>query len=259
MKQSLLLFSGLAFAASAVSGQIAIYNQPFDNATGSDQNIENAPWNWGWAIQGGGGRPGGSNVGRVSGSAGVGGDPGFGVNIQNISALREMITWYAGSEVANIAQSSLTGFSIDLRHGSAASETRFVIRIGDDWFATTQAFTVDVGNADNWVNRSWTFTTAGAAWTPILDRTDTSQPFGGVTGGNGFTALGTGTLAGMTDPLPSGAITAVGVFNRSAGNNWPDPAIRYDNFTVIPEPSTYALLFGLGAMALLLYRRRIRA
>ena len=250
MKNSLILLSGLAFAASAVSGQI-IYTQPFDNP-GGDANLESSPWNWSWAINAGGGRPGGSSIARVSGGE-------FGFSAQNTNDMRELISWYDGSEVESIGQGTLSGFSIDLRHGSTASETRFVIRIGDDWFATTLAFSVDVVSDTDWVTRTWDFTNAGSAWTPILNDDDPFDGISGQDGGTGFDLVGTGTLTGMDDPLPSGVISAVGVLNRSAGNDWPDSAIRYDNFTVIPEPSAYAALLALAALALVAYRRRTRA
>lgn len=247
MKQSLILLSGLAFAASAVSAQI-LYTQPFNNP-GGDANLEDNPWNWSWARNAGGGRPGNSNIARVSGSE-------FGFSFQNGSGFQEIISWYDGTEVSNIAQGSLSSFSIDLRHGSTDNQTRFVIRIGDDWFATTQAFSAE--SSESWVTRTWDFTNAGSAWTPILNDVDPFDGISGQNGGDGFDLVGTGTLTGMDDPLPTGAITAVGVLNRSASTST-GQEIRYDNFTVIPEPSAYAALLALAALALVAYRRRTRA
>lgn len=238
-----------AVLLTAFTAQAAIlYQETFDNP-GGDANLEDAPWNWSWAKNAGGGRPGGSNIARVSGSE-------FGFSAQNTNDMRELISWYGGTEVSNISQSSLESFSIDLRHGSTSSETRFVIRIGSDWYATTEAFSVD--DPDVWVTRTWNFTNAGSAWTPIMNGTDPFDGISGQNGGAGFDLVGTGALSGMANPLPSGNISAVGVLNRSAGNDWPDSAIRYDNFTVtIPEPTTIVLL-GITLGALLVTRRRKR-
>jgi len=41
-----------------------------------------------------------------------------------------------------------------------------------------------------------------------------------------------------------------------AGNN--NRSFYIDNFTIIPEPSTYALVFGVLALAGALLRRRLR-
>lgn len=36
----------------------------------------------------------------------------------------------------------------------------------------------------------------------------------------------------------------------------PGSEVGFDNVSVIPEPSTYALMFGIGALAVVMYRRR---
>ena len=38
--------------------------------------------------------------------------------------------------------------------------------------------------------------------------------------------------------------------------NTPDGGNRFDDFTVIPEPSTYVALFGLAALGLVVWRWR---
>lgn len=57
----------------------------------------------------------------------------------------------------------------------------------------------------------------------------------------------------MSAPLPSGNIIFAGAYmhNPSGGN-------RFDDFTVIPEPATYAALFGLAALGLVVFLRRRR-
>lgn len=249
MKKTFLLLPALALGAVAASGQVTvIYSQPFDNP-GGDANLEASPWNWSWARNGGSGRPSNSNIARVASAE-------FGFSFQNNANLQEIISWYDGEEVENIAQSSNLQFSIDLRHQNAASETRFVIRIGDDWYATTETFT-NTGDVGDWTSHTWDFTNAGSAWVQIMDRTTSTDGFDGVSvTSNGFTILGAGDPGGLADPLPAGAITAVGVLNRS-GSTTADQQIRYDNFAVaIPEPSTYAALIGLLALGLVAWRRR---
>ena len=231
--------AALALAGPPQADASIIYQETFDNDTGENQNLEDAPWNWSWAINAGGGRPAGADVGLVSGGE-------FGYNFQNEDEMQAVISWF---DDVNIAQGDITELAVDIRHGSAESETRFVVQVGDDWFATaTPGTTVD----EDWTEISWAFSSVGA-WVPILNDGDPFDGISGQVGGDGFDVLDLGQLNG--EDLPSGNITAVGVYNHAPNYDgpWPDFAIRYDNPTVIPEPASLALI---GAGGLLLLRRR---
>ena len=66
-----------------------------------------------------------------------------------------------------------------------------------------------------------------------------------------------GSLSDLTfDSVTLNNITAMGLYHERIGtNNFRN--MQISEFTVIPEPSTYATLFGLGALGLFILRRRI--
>ncbi len=234
--------AALALAGPPQADASIIYQETFDNDTEENQNLEDAPWNWSWAINAGGGRPAGADVGLVSGGE-------FGYNFQNEDEMQAVISWF---DDVNIAQGDITELAVDIRHGDADSETRFVVQVGGEWFATaTPGMMETPHDGDEWTEISWAFSSVGA-WVPILNDDDPFDGISGQDGGEGFDLLATGQLNG--DDLPSGNITAVGVYNYTPDlSGWPGSAIRYDNPTVIPEPASLALI---GAGGLLLLRRR---
>jgi hypothetical protein len=71
-----------------------------------------------------------------------------------------------------------------------------------------------------------------------------------------------GDFASLTfdTTLASEAITQVGWFaSRDAGTaGFTNATLTIRDFTVVPEPSTYAILAGIGALGLVLLRRRLR-
>ncbi len=48
-------------------------------------------------------------------------------------------------------------------------------------------------------------------------------------------------------------LAQMGIMHNAAGTN---PGTNIDNFAIIPEPSTFALLFGMSAFGFILWRRR---
>ncbi|MCC5839649.1 MAG: PEP-CTERM sorting domain-containing protein [Opitutales bacterium] len=77
-----------------------------------------------------------------------------------------------------------------------------------------------------------------------------------------FSSLNIGNLnAGPGSALDTATVlenvTGIGVYSRFVNQQWQaDRATQIDSFTVIPEPRTYAAIFGLMALGLILYRRR---
>lgn len=143
-----------------------------------------------------------------------------------------------------ISQSSVTGFSAFIGN-TDSNETRFAIEIENEgWFVTTESWTNAIGGASDFQNDAlkieFGFTTDGSAWRTLNpDPNDGSFVFSGDQSAN---ALGSS--------LPAGDIIAAGVYmdNPSGGN-------RFDDFTVVPEPSTYVALLGLAALGFVFFRR----
>ncbi|MCC5842279.1 MAG: PEP-CTERM sorting domain-containing protein [Opitutales bacterium] len=105
-----------------------------------------------------------------------------------------------------------------------------------DWFVSNQSYT----SASSWTQRSLDFTTAAADWSEL-----------------NFTS---GTVLAVGDPLssdlPMGNVTAFGMYG--VGETGEVQRLTDYTITVIPEPSAYAAILGLGAVALLLRRRFAR-
>jgi hypothetical protein len=77
-----------------------------------------------------------------------------------------------------------------------------------------------------------------------------------------FSSLDSGNLlAGPGTAIASSTVlenvTGIGVYSRFLNQQWmADHATQIDSFTVIPEPQTYAAIFGLMAFGFILWRRR---
>ncbi len=74
----------------------------------------------------------------------------------------------------------------------------------------------------------------------------------------GMQELATGNFSNIAVLASSGTVnTHIGlVFRNFSGD---ETIAYYDNLSVIPEPTTYAAIFGLAALSLLLVRRRLSA
>jgi hypothetical protein len=256
-----ILFSSMgafALAGALAHGQMAfLYQQTFDNTT--DQlRVEDAGIGWLRATHNGTDT---DQPGRLSNALGPDGEQGFAYTFRGGN--NATLMWNGG---VDFAQSEVTGFSAMVGHGNAANLVRFLIRIDDAgtdrWYASALGGAASTtGNADWFQNGAELFqlSFATAAWVPVLNP-DGDAPFGGgaFSGNNttsdGFTLLGGGDLTTNAVSLPAGNITAVGAYVANLGGS----STRFDDFTVIPEPSTYAALIGLLALGLVAYRRRRR-
>lgn len=247
MKKNSALFSVLAVLGGSLSAQ-TLFFESFDNTV--DQQAITVLQDWNWAVSDGGvSNTTNRQFGRLSAAAGVGGDPGFAYVYQNAGATFASVVWYDG---ASFSQNAVTGLSAFVGNSNATNQVRFLIQIdNNDWFVSTAAGQTNVGVAGNFSAGAAEFTipfsNAGANWVALA--------FDGQLGAasSGFPILqGDISASALTDPLPSGNITAVGAYLLNANNT----SSRFDNFTVIPEPSVYAALIGLITLAWVVFLRR---
>ncbi|MCC5841933.1 MAG: hypothetical protein JJT96_17590 [Opitutales bacterium] len=247
MMKKVTLLCGLAIAGAGLSAQ-TLFFESFDNTV--DQQSITVLDNWNWAASDGGvSNTSNRQFGRLSAAAGVGGDAGFAYVYQNAGSTFASVVWYDG---ASFAQNAVTGLSAFVGNSNATNQVRFLIQIDNsNWYVSTAAGQTSVGAAGNFssgaVEFAVPFSTAGANWVALS--------FDGQLGAasTGFPIL-QGDISGsaLSDPLPSGNITAVGAYLLNANNT----SSRFDNFTVIPEPSVYAALIGLVTLAWVVFVRR---
>lgn len=247
-KPTLLTALGTCFLVGVVStaSSQVIFMETFDNT--NDQVSISTLDDWNWAVSDGDGSDTSNRqFARLSGLNGVDGEPGFVYTFSGVGE-RASVAWFDG---LSFTQSEVTGFSAQVGHGNSANEVRFLIQIDNaNWYVSTDAGMANIGGASNFETDAVLFeigfSTAGENWVQLnydgLVGTDSS----------GFDVL-SGDLSGsaLTDPLPSGDITAVGAYLYNDGGS-----TRFDDLTVIPEPSAYAALFGLTALALVGFLRR---
>jgi hypothetical protein len=239
------LVAGTALLCAQSTSAI-FYVQNFDQAAegfDNDDPITAVGWNWAQAS-------GSGTAVRLSGQNGADGSPGFAYQFGNNNT---SVAWAGQTELGgSLSQSAVTGFSAFIGN-TGSNETRFLIEIENEgWFVTTQSWTNAIGGAGDFANDAiqieFDFTTVGSAWRELA--------FDGLLGNasSGFDVFdGDQSANALSDPLPSGNIISAGVYmhNPSGGN-------RFDEFTVIPEPATYAALFGLAALGLVVFLRRRR-
>mgnify|MGYP000167724841 CR=1 FL=1 len=255
-KQKLLstLTAFAAFSLGVIAHAGVLYQQTFDN-TNNQIRVEDAGIGWLRAANGG---TDPTEAGRLSDALGPDGEQGFAYTFR--TGNNATLMWNGG---VDFTQSEVTGFSAMVGHGNAANLVRFLIRIDDAgtdrWYASAIGGAASTtGNAAWFQNGAELFqlSFATAAWVPVLNP-DGDAPFGGgaFSGNNttsdGFTLLGAGDLTANAVSLPAGNITAVGAYLANLGGS----STRFDDFTVIPEPSTLVLL-GLALGSVLLFRRR---
>lgn len=266
MKNSLLLSAlGAMTLGAAAHGQfITLYAESFDNTTDPGVNVPVGTTNtaapstatWMYATSGGADRSGSSIVFSPGvGATGLGTANGFVYHSTNAdsNAWRNVVYW---DPTVNLDQSIITELSIAIRHQNAGHHTRFVVQVGDDWFATAQSWGMDTANNANWETKTFDFSSQDA-WVPLLNPDGTGS-FDGLMGAAsaGFTPFDAATLTTGVQNLPGGSITAIGFLTSGhpnvGGNARTDSLV----VTAVPEPSTYAALLGLLALGVVAYRRR---
>jgi len=192
----------------------------------------------------------------MSNSNGAGSTQGFAYNFISNAASYGNVTWFAGdlqspADPMSLQQTDIQTLSLRIGHGAAANQTRWLVRVDDSgtdkWFVSLQKYQTAAMTVANFAAQN----------------VGISASFGALTwGALTYDGLINGASTGFaiitdTDPaavaLPSGTVTALGVYNWNGGGN----STRFDNFsiTAIPEPGTL-LLVGVALGGMLLFRRR---
>lgn len=250
------------FAGSAPAAQI-VFTETFDNTV--NQTLVSTLDGWGYAMSSGNSsttNTGQRQVGRMADAVGIGGTQGFVYNVLGGGSggpqARGTVVWYEGgledsSEPLSLPQADVEKLEVYIGHANTTSTTRFLIRIdGEGWFVTTQSWTMSQGIAGGDFETqaelvSWDFSIDGSAWSALA--------YDGLidNASSGFAILDSDPAGLPTQTLPSGDITAVGVYHWNS-TNW--ESTRFDNFTVvaIPEPASLGLL-ALGSLVAVSRRR----
>jgi uncharacterized repeat protein (TIGR02543 family) len=199
-----------------VLGGAGQYVQPFNNTT-NQLVVENAGIGWQRAAHDG--NLSADQVGRLSSERGPDGEPGFAYTFRGGN--NASLMWYEG---LTLSQATLQNFSAYVGHSHGSNIIRFLIRIGENWYASADGggHAPTVGNAawfeNGAVNYSVTFSPEDT-WVQVVG-------FNGTSSGT-FTLLGGGDLTPLA-ALPSGDITAIGVYLANLGGG----STRFDDFTV---------------------------
>jgi hypothetical protein len=272
-----VLVSALALVAAGRVSADVIYRETFATAANVGQQ---SPGDWGWTVQS---TTALSQAATISGgaTAGVAGTGGYASNPDDVNS-NSRVGQTVGTGAASLGygfmgwQMNLGGqgvftstgeYTIDrdlydvtsLRidasgypAGAAADDIRVAVQIGGDWYASAHAAAPALQSASGgtlfatqYGALTYDFSTAASDWRTLT--------ISGSGSSSGF-LLGPDPL--LTD-LPTGDITAFGVYwdmaTLSGGTSYP----RWDNFTVngvvVPEPAGSVLF--LLASALLLRRR----
>ncbi|MCD8481502.1 MAG: PEP-CTERM sorting domain-containing protein [Verrucomicrobia bacterium] len=266
VKYSLLLLSAAAlFSPAHAQGQVIVYQQSFSNNTGSNQTF--ASYGWFAArsrgasetnangtstvfsnnIDAGGAASsaGGATVADINATAphGTGLSAGFTFSTTDGGNATRFIFSVPTAGMGDWALegadiSKLTSFSWEQRNNSSSARVRALIQVDGQWYASATSFT----NASN------------AIWSPsTLSVLDTTLWHELAVQGNGSpSGMNTSTSIATSDL--SGQVTALGLYAWSPSGQ----TVRFDTFSVvaIPEPSTYAAIFGLLVLGVVAYRRR---
>lgn len=210
-------------ATPSTPGQIG-YTLVHNTATGAPDNLP--------AVNSNPVVSGSQSIGFFYASNGSGGNPLNGVKyfiwtdeytVDRSTNEVTQISWYQGNEIKT-------------------DEDRVAIRIGSDWYVSTQTFaqTNAVGAAGDFKTKAelktFTFSTNASDWQILNFTSGTSMSLGSV----------------LSSDLPAGDITAFGLYT-----NYKTKTFRFDTYEIqadpIPEPAALGLL-GLGGLSLL--RRR---
>jgi hypothetical protein len=219
-------------------GDSGEYVQPFNN-TNNQLVVENAGIGWQRAAHDG--NLSADQVGRLSDANGPDGQPGFAYTFRGGN--NASLMWYEG---LTLSQDTLQAFSAYVGHSHGSNVIRFLIRVGDNWYASADGDgkAPQVGNATWFENGATPYTVNFSpenTWVPVVG-------FNGTSTGT-FTLLAGGELTPLA-ALPAGDVTAVGVYLANLGGG----STRFDDFTVTwtapgsGHTVTYAANGGTGAV-----------
>jgi uncharacterized repeat protein (TIGR02543 family) len=199
-----------------VLGDPGSYLQRF-NTTTNQLLVENAGIGWQRAAHDG--NLGADQVGRLSDANGPDGQAGFAYTFRGNN--NATLMWYEG---LTLSQDTLQAFSAYVGHGHANNLIRFLIRIGDNWYASADGGgkAPTTGNAAWFENGATQYTvnfSPESSWVQVVG-------FNGTPTGT-FTLLAGGNLTPLA-ALPAGDVTAVGVYLANLSGS----VTRFDDFTV---------------------------
>jgi uncharacterized repeat protein (TIGR02543 family) len=219
-------------------GDSGEYVQPFNNTT-NQLLVENAGIGWQRAAHNG--NLSADQVGRLSNANGPDGQQGFAYTFRGGN--NASLMWYEG---LTFSQDTLQAFSAYVGHSHGSNVIRFLIRVGDNWYASADGG----GKAPGVGDGAW-FENGATQYTLTFSPENTWVPvvgFNGTSSGT-FTLLGSGDLTPLA-ALPAGDVTAVGVYLANLGGG----STRFDDFTVTwtapgsGHTVTYAANGGTGAV-----------
>lgn len=251
-KLVLTLLGGALAIGAAQPASASLYSESFPNG-GSNAAFSTVGWNA--HIGASATADTGSSDSVVSNATGKTGVIGYGAK----TGLTTGAGLYWTTEIGTVAPTSITSIQFFSNNASTADILRVAIRIDngtpgnsadDTWYATNTAFqrnSSTAGSSTNWVANgeleTFAFTSAAASWRDL-----TFVP---------GSSLSIATSARLSD-LPAGNINAVGIFGSGSANGNIAGVIRFDEFTVVPEPSGVGAAL-LAATGLLIRRRRARS
>jgi len=123
------------------------------------------------------------------------------------NVVSNVLVWVEAA--TNLHGKIISGITFYSKNNAAASTEQVVVRIGNQWFASTATLN-DAGGNSTWALNTFTFTTNAAAW---LTLNTNNLTLGAVLG----------------SPLPGGSIGAVGIFGQIQADSG---KIRIDEFVV---------------------------
>ncbi len=236
-------FLALVFIITSVARTEVIYTEDFDSGTGDTVSLSSQGWG-GWNTISATDKST-STADQIcvfvgtSPANGKSGSDGRYFMVRNASTPALITT----AEVGSVATSELQSVSFVANHSSTSSVARVVAKIGDNWYATSDTFSMlSAGDPYDWDNKAdldtFTWTNAASAWRAL-----------------NFTPASTLTLGDTITSDLSGDVTEFGVYFAGGSD------MRIDDFKVstVPEPAT-ALLAIVGLVPLLVgarLRRRL--
>lgn len=202
--------------------QVALITESFNESASANGIVSQAPGWHAYAIpantgvladyttQTGVGAP---SLSANSGNVGALGNPGY-LSLGNASTVGLSLVWKdTSAALQNWQLTNLTFYTLD---SDPASTVQIAIRVGTNWYLSTQTFSDTTGGVAPWAPQTFAFNTAGASW-ESLDIA-TLQPGG----------------SPLSDPLPNYSVSAIGflgVFNSGT--------IFVDEFQATGVPATF--------------------
>lgn len=183
------------------------------------------------------------------------------INLSNFNLDGLNVTVYGGTvaSVSNLTNHINSGF--DKEFGAdAQSNLDFVVGLGtstifnpDSWgVINPTSGTGPVGGIADWSSRRDNLVAGNVPVMLIV-----TQPLGSLTVNDSWALVYANTV------VPAAGSTVIGFTTGTGEARWSQDFIVGDNgslilqnITPIPEPSTYALLFGIGTLGVILMRRR---